>query len=55
MASDIPGQPSDVLAIAFVVESSLTVANDWQRIVMDYLTPMLRRLNDSNPGYKVSV
>ncbi|KAG6830809.1 hypothetical protein H0H92_014658 [Tricholoma furcatifolium] len=35
--------PGDV-AIAFVVESSLSVGNDWSRLLMEYILPMLRRL-----------
>ncbi|GLB37118.1 hypothetical protein LshimejAT787_0401690 [Lyophyllum shimeji] len=54
MASEqgpVPHAP-EIIAVAFVVESSLTVANDWVRIIMDYVSPMLRRLTEMNPGCK---
>ncbi|KAG6917444.1 hypothetical protein DXG01_002530 [Tephrocybe rancida] len=38
--------------IAFVVESSLNVANDWVRILMEYVFPMLRRLLEVHVGSK---
>ncbi|KAG6896466.1 hypothetical protein C0992_008054, partial [Termitomyces sp. T32_za158] len=45
--------PANVeIAIAFVVESSLTVYSDWHRILGDYVSPMLRRLFESIPTPK---
>ncbi|KAG6842103.1 hypothetical protein C0991_002757 [Blastosporella zonata] len=57
MASEQPPVPhanngSAELVIAFVVESSLAVANDWVNITLQYLSPMLRRLQEANPGCK---
>ncbi|KAG5735637.1 hypothetical protein E4T56_gene6979 [Termitomyces sp. T112] len=40
------------MAVAFVVESSLTVASDWTRVITEYVSPMLRRLYESNPNAK---
>ncbi|KAG6845413.1 hypothetical protein H0H87_009760 [Tephrocybe sp. NHM501043] len=40
------------VAIAFVVESSLAVANDWVYLVRNYVTPMVRRLLDANSTVK---
>lgn len=52
-AAPHPTNPSPEMAIAFVVESSLTVASDWSRIIADYVSPILRRLYESNPSAKV--
>ncbi|KAF8070194.1 hypothetical protein FPV67DRAFT_1486597 [Lyophyllum atratum] len=54
MASEqAPGQHApDIFAVAFVVDSSLVVANEWLRIILDYISPMLRRLSEANPGCK---
>ena len=43
------------MAIAFVVESSLTVAGVWTRIITEYVSPMLRRLYESNPTAKARI
>ncbi|KAG6899973.1 hypothetical protein C0993_004741 [Termitomyces sp. T159_Od127] len=50
MASDAAAAAE--LAIAFVVESSLTVAGDWPLIIADYVSPILRRLYESSPSAK---
>ena len=54
MATETPGATPELVAVAFVVEASLTVANEWPRIIMEYISPMLKRVMDTNPGYKVS-
>ena len=48
----LPSGPG-VLAIAFVVESSLTIVAEWRFIITDYVAPVLKRLSDANPGYRV--
>ncbi|KAG6820976.1 hypothetical protein H0H93_008605 [Arthromyces matolae] len=40
------------VAIAMVVESSLSVGNEWTRILQDYIVPMFKRLSESYPGLK---
>ncbi|TFK40100.1 hypothetical protein BDQ12DRAFT_680349 [Crucibulum laeve] len=51
MSLDLPSV--DIIAVAFVVESSLTVAAEWTRIFVDYVPHMLKRLTDAHPGYKL--
>ncbi|KAF9463838.1 hypothetical protein BDZ94DRAFT_1257562 [Collybia nuda] len=53
MASDPTTHIPELLAVAFVVESSLSVFTEWQRILRDYVAPMLKRLSETNPGYKL--
>jgi hypothetical protein len=45
--------PIDQIAIAFVVDASTTVANEWKRILLDYVTPMVKRLAETHAGAKV--
>jgi hypothetical protein len=42
-----------IVAIACVVESSLTLAAEWPRVLLDYISPLLRRLNEGYPSYQV--
>ncbi|KAK7042227.1 hypothetical protein R3P38DRAFT_2889249 [Favolaschia claudopus] len=45
-----------MIAIAFVVDSSTTLASEWTSILQGYIMPMLRRLGESNPpGIKFRV
>jgi hypothetical protein len=43
-----------IVALACVVESSLTLASEWRWILSEYVVPVLKRLNDIHPGYQVS-
>jgi hypothetical protein len=43
----------DSIAIAFVVESSLAVAQDWRIITHDYCKAIMSRLIESHPGCRV--
>lgn len=45
---------TDLVAVACVVESSLTLATEWTRILFDYVSPMLKRLNEIHNGYQVT-
>lgn len=53
MAASDPSLP-DTLAIAFVVESSVAIADEWHRIIQEYVAAMVKRLLETNPKYKVS-
>lgn len=53
MASDPTAHFPELLAVTFVVESSLAVFAEWHRTIIDYVAPMLKRLSETNPGYKV--
>lgn len=53
MASDPTAPFPELLAVTFVVESSLAVFAEWHRTIIDYVAPMLKRLSETNPGYKV--
>jgi len=46
---------SDTIAIAFVVESSLTLAAEWHRVITEYVSQMLKRLSETHPGCKVCI
>ncbi|KAJ7920738.1 hypothetical protein B0H13DRAFT_1986044 [Mycena leptocephala] len=39
----------DMIAIAFVVDSSAALAAEWSSILQGYIMPMLRRLGETNP------
>jgi mediator of RNA polymerase II transcription subunit 25 len=45
--------PPDILAVALVVESSIAVAAEWPLIILNYVTNIVKRLGDANPGYRV--
>lgn len=53
MSATTTAPPSDLLAIAFVVEASLTISRQWQHIVQDYIGVMVKRLNENYPAHKV--
>ncbi|KAJ7037760.1 hypothetical protein C8F04DRAFT_1091448 [Mycena alexandri] len=40
---------SDMIAIAFVVDSSVALALQWPWIMSSYIMPMLRRIGETNP------
>ncbi|KAF8899876.1 hypothetical protein CPB84DRAFT_1779598 [Gymnopilus junonius] len=50
MASE---QQPETVAIAFLVESSLSVAHEWRGKVLEYATHVLKRLSETHPGCKV--
>ncbi|KAJ7163054.1 hypothetical protein C8R46DRAFT_1102303 [Mycena filopes] len=41
--------PEDMIAIAFVVDSSAALAAEWSSIMTAYIMPMLRRIGEANP------
>ena len=43
------------LAVAFVVESSLAVAQAWRQVLLEYVQLLLKRLADTHPNFKVSL
>lgn len=43
----------EVLAVALVVESSIAVAAEWPRIIIEYVAHILKRLSDANPSHRV--
>ena len=43
------------LAVAFVVESSLAVAQAWRQVLLEYVQLLLKRLADTHPNVKVSL
>jgi hypothetical protein len=38
--------PTDYIAVAFLVDSSLAVASDWNLVLKAYIAPMIRRLGE---------
>jgi len=48
-----PDGGQDLLAVACVVDASLSLATEWTRIVTGYIIPMLKRLNEAYSGYQV--
>ena len=42
------------LAVAFVVESSLAVAQAWRQVLLEYVQLLLKRLADTHHNVKVS-
>lgn len=53
-AAPQPGKPEHV-AVAYLVDSSLTLMNEWGRLVADYLNPLLTRLHEGQPTRPVSI
>lgn len=53
--SNNPQVPPDTIAIACVVDTSLALAGDWLRILLEYLHPMLKRLSEANQGSRVRI
>ena len=41
------------IAVAFVVESSLAVAQEWRQVLLEYVQLLLKRLADTHPNFKV--
>jgi hypothetical protein len=49
-----PAQLHDLVAIALVVEGSIPVSDEWGTIMVDYLSPMLKRIGDTLTNPQVS-
>ena len=47
--------PVESLAVAFVVESSLAVAQEWRQVLIEYVQLLLKRLADTHPNFKVNL
>lgn len=45
----------EVLAVALVVESSIAVAAEWPRIIIEYVAHILKRLSDANPSHRLRI
>ncbi len=52
MAHDVT-PPENTIAVAFVVDASLSLASQWHLVIGQYVAPMLKRLSESNPGFRV--
>lgn len=50
MSTELAG---DTVSVAFVVDSSLALAAEWSRVLMDYVAHLLRRLTETNSSHKV--
>lgn len=48
-----PESSADLVAVACVVEASLLLASEWSRILIDYVYPLLKRLNELHPAHQV--
>ncbi|KAK0450014.1 hypothetical protein EV421DRAFT_1295977 [Armillaria borealis] len=44
--------PENTIAVAFVVDASLSLATQWHLVIGQYVAPMLKRLSESNPGFR---
>ncbi|KAF8149812.1 hypothetical protein B0H34DRAFT_731258 [Crassisporium funariophilum] len=47
--------PPELIAVALVIEASLSVAQDWRTVHSEYVPQILKRLNDSHPGSRLRV
>jgi hypothetical protein len=47
--------PVESVAVAFVVESSLAVAQEWRQVLLEYVQQLLKRLADTHPNFKVGL
>jgi len=48
-------QPTEWLAIAFLVEASLTLSHEWKRLYREYIVQLLHRCSiSSSPNKPVS-
>ncbi|KAF8802424.1 hypothetical protein BYT27DRAFT_7260966 [Phlegmacium glaucopus] len=47
--------PVESLAVAFVVESSLAVAQEWRQVLLEYVQLLLKRLADTHPNFKLRI
>jgi hypothetical protein len=39
---------TELVAVACVVESSLVLASEWSRVLVDYISPLLKRLSEAH-------
>lgn len=47
---------TELVAVACVVESSLVLASEWPRVLVDYISPLLKRLGEAHtPGSQLMV
>lgn len=44
---------ADLVAVACVVEASLLLASEWSRVLIEYVYPLLKRLNELHPSHQV--
>jgi len=51
--SAAPESSADLVAVACVVEGSLLLASEWSRILIEYVYPLLKRLNELHPSHQV--
>ncbi|KAL4066797.1 hypothetical protein J3A83DRAFT_4190032 [Scleroderma citrinum] len=47
-----PEQGHDLVAVACVIEASITLASEWSRILVEYILPLLKRLSELYPNYQ---
>ncbi|KIK94223.1 hypothetical protein PAXRUDRAFT_143360 [Paxillus rubicundulus Ve08.2h10] len=47
-----PEPNADLVAVACVVEASLPLASEWSRILIEYIIPLLKRLNELHPTHQ---
>ncbi|KIO15042.1 hypothetical protein M404DRAFT_197745 [Pisolithus tinctorius Marx 270] len=52
MSSTTEQAGQDFLAVACVVDTSIAVASEWPRILTEYISPLLRRLNELHPAHQ---
>lgn len=46
----------ELVAVACVVESSLVLASEWSRVLVDYISPLLKRLGEAHTvGHQMMV
>jgi hypothetical protein len=43
----------NIVAVVCVVESSLTLASEWMRVLMEYVSHLFKRLHDAYAGHQV--
>ena len=46
---------TEQVAVAYLVDSSLTLMSEWTRLMEEYLNPLLQRLHESHPNRMVSL
>ncbi|KAG8213163.1 hypothetical protein J3R82DRAFT_11572 [Butyriboletus roseoflavus] len=47
-----PESSADLVAVACVVEASLLLASEWSRVLIEYVYPLLKRLNELHPSHQ---
>jgi hypothetical protein len=52
-ANQNPKTPDNIVAVVCVVESSLTLASEWSRVLVEYVSPLFKRLHDAYAGHQV--